>query len=394
MQQGLTGILLIQRLNLYDDDIIDIVRTGLQPYGKNWKPILPPGGEAIRIEIAKLTMKMSIIENEFPGIQYSSYNKEEWHEIHVERKLISANGKLINKRYPDRTTFKIRCRYDNLEARVNKLEKKISWKHYRLPKQNNEIESVVELLLDARYKIEDVIELENRLEGEKQNPDLSLPETDLKTIDKIKIINKQVSQPEAVNFITRETPRLWTIGFEGVRAQIDHLDGIYYIAVLLSAKGASISCIDLNRSFTVKMSSYVVSVGAAIGEGLHTDHKKQAINSQETKEEYRRRHQKLNNELLMLNDLSDNDRTPETEMQKQEIENEMEAIRRCMDERTFADPDIKKAQANIHNRLNAAYKSINKVGMKNLEKHLRTHIKTDKAYGQLYTGDLAWCITI
>ena len=103
---------------------------------------------------------------------------------------------------------------------------------------------------------------------------------------------------------------------------------------------------------------------------------------------------KLEDDLLKINDLPGNDRTPEHEMEKKEIEEEMAAIMPHLKERTFADLNDKKAQINIGKRLHKAYSAIHKVGMKAMGKHLQDHIKPDGAFGLTYTGSITWEIPI
>jgi len=47
-----------------------------------------------------------------------------------------------------------------------------------------------------------------------------------------------------------------------------------------------------------------------------------------------------------------------------------------------------------HRLIAGAYKAIDKVGMKEMAKHLRSNIKPDDAYGLIYTGSFRWEITI
>jgi hypothetical protein len=197
-----------------------------------------------------------------------------------------------------------------------------------------------------------------------------------------------------VNFFTRQEDKHWRVGFNGKECIIDPLDGVYYIAFLLERPGTSISCRDLYQALSGQTPDEIMSEGAAIDEGLNIGSSKQAVSSPETKAEFFRKFYKLENDLLRINDLPDNIRTPEDEMEKKEIEKEIAAIKPYLKERTFTDPDTKKAQSNISRRLDTAYEAISKANMNDLEKHLQTHIRPDGEFGLSYTGSLTWEITI
>ena len=77
-----------------------------------------------------------------------------------------------------------------------------------------------------------------------------------------------------------------------------------------------------------------------------------------------------------------------------EIEEEMSQIENALKEKTFTEPNAKKAQSNIKQRLGSAYKAIRKAGMKNLANYLEQNIKSDGAFGLRHTGTLAWEIVI
>jgi len=58
---GLTGSKLVQRLGLFDDDIIDLAINEIPPYIAYWKPLLPPGSEELRHKIYILTRRKCYI---------------------------------------------------------------------------------------------------------------------------------------------------------------------------------------------------------------------------------------------------------------------------------------------------------------------------------------------
>lgn len=198
----------------------------------------------------------------------------------------------------------------------------------------------------------------------------------------------------AVNFFTREGDS-WHIGFEGQDARVKHLTGLSYIGYLLKEQGTPISCRYLYQAASGKTPVKLMSEGAAISEGLNIGSSKQAIGDPKIKAQYISEYMELENDLLKINDLPYEDRTPEDEMQKKEIEKKMAEIMPYLKDRNFADPNDIKAQSNIGKRLNTAYKAIGKQkGMKGMEKYLRDNIETDGNFGLSYTGTLPWEITL
>jgi len=189
--------------------------------------------------------------------------------------------------------------------------------------------------------------------------------------------------PKSVNFFTNKGS-FWHVGYEGETGTIRALDGIGYIATLLQKSGKSISCRHLFQSASGKTSDEVRSEGVAIDEGLNVGRSIQPINDDKAKTDYKSKYLELQNDLEKA----------ESEMEQQEIEKEMETIMPNLKGKTFADPNDKKAQINIKKRIGNAYKAIRKANMKNLEKHLQSHIKTDDAYGLMYIGSIEWEITI
>lgn len=197
----------------------------------------------------------------------------------------------------------------------------------------------------------------------------------------------------AVNYFTKEGEH-WYIGFEGKTAIVKKLDGLLYIGYLLEKPGKQIPCRDLYQAASGRMPDKIMAEGSAIEEGLNIGNSQQAVSSPEAKAEYMRQYKKLNDELLRINDLPNYERTPEHEMEKKDIEEELGKIILIMKEKTFADPNNKKAQANMTKRLQTAYKALDKAGMKELETHLRKHIRPDDAYGLIYNGSHIWNITL
>lgn len=196
------------------------------------------------------------------------------------------------------------------------------------------------------------------------------------------------------NFFIREGAS-WHIGFEGKDDRIKHLDGVQYIAHILQKRnGESISCKNLYQAVSRKTTNNKLSEDMAINEGLHIGQRvTQAKIDLKAKAEYIKKYKQLESELSRIDDLPDNERSPEVNMQEAETIAEMEAIKPFLMEGTFSDDDQKKVQSNIRKRLDAAYIVIGNGTLKELKKHLQKHIKPDTAYGFLYTGGLIWNIT-
>jgi len=176
----------------------------------------------------------------------------------------------------------------------------------------------------------------------------------------------------------------WQIRYGDEQKPIKNLDGIYYIAILLERPGTSVSCRDLYRAVSGKTPDKIMSEGAAIDEGLNIGSSKQAVSDHDAKQDYWKLWQKLQDDIDNAED------TPEGEMVKKESQRKQDELARYLEERTIADPNDKKAQANVKKRLNIVFEALGKNGMKKLAKHLRKCIKPDGAFGLSYTGSHAW----
>ncbi len=194
MQDGLTGNQLIKKLNLFDDDILSLVTGGLQPYGKFWKPQYPPGSEDYLRQIIILTKRNNDIESQFPSIQSAVDNYDEWRNLYITSKK-NSEGKFENVKFPGKITAKLIIRYNHHLAQIDKLQKKCSWKNYKPPQKDKDKESTINLLLKARYKMEDIDELETsctkNIQSKKQ---ISSEESNVQTL-------QSLSQQEADAFV-------------------------------------------------------------------------------------------------------------------------------------------------------------------------------------------------
>lgn len=198
--------------------------------------------------------------------------------------------------------------------------------------------------------------------------------------DEKKTVRENTTQEKEENFIHRNGGNFWEVGYRGKKGIVRGVSGMNYIVTLIEKHGNSVSCQELHQAISGKMPDNIMSEGAAIGEGLNTDHEKQEKNDPEAQKNYMKQYEKLQNDL----------NAAESEMERHEIETEMEMIMACLKEKVFVDPNHKKAQANINKRLNKAYEEINRAGMNEMAKYLQEHIKADGAYGLSYIGSATW----
>jgi len=192
---------------------------------------------------------------------------------------------------------------------------------------------------------------------------------------------KPISQTQkSLNFFTKESSGLWHIGFGGQETRIKHRSGFQYIAILLEKRCTSISCRALYQAAVGTVPDNTISEGAAIDQGLNIGSSKQEIIDQKAKENYWERYRELQNEI----------ENAESDLERNEIEREIEEMLPYLKERSFADPDEKKAQANVTKGLKTAYDSIRSAGMQELAKHLQDYVKPNGNYGLCYTGTITW----
>lgn len=194
--------------------------------------------------------------------------------------------------------------------------------------------------------------------------------------------NEIDSQKEKKNFFHHDG-QYWKVGYEGEKKTVPALHGMKYIAYLIEKPRTSIPCRELYQARSGKVPDNITSEGTAIGEGLNIGSRKQGVSDYGARQNYEKEYYELQNDL-------DN---AESEMERQEIEKEMKTIISCLKERAFPDKDTVRCQSNIQRRLKKAYEAISKAGLKEMEKHLRAHIKTDGTYSLTYTGSAAWEIT-
>ena len=223
---------------------------------------------------------------------------------------------------------------------------------------------------------------ERGIDGDRAENDQS------KSLDS-KEIKKGLTPPfQTTGCLLRESSSVWRIGYEGMQKSIKHLNGLLYIGYLLEKPGVPISCRDLYHAGSGKTPEGVTSEDRAMNEDLYATHTKQPASDDKAKKDYWGIWKKLQDEI----DNAEN--SPEGELIKEENKKRQAEIEPYLKERVFIDPNDKKAQINIHRRLQTVYKAIEKAGMKNMAKYLRSNVKPDGKLGLIYTGSAAWEIVI
>jgi len=194
------------------------------------------------------------------------------------------------------------------------------------------------------------------------------------------------TKPQADNYF-KQNGNHWEIRF-GIEfaAHVDHVDGLLYIAHILNNIDNVISdqkLYNLAKGATLNEDKDKMTVSMAIANDLHFDTPPQKINDPKAQNEY------INKYKQLQHDLDD----AESNLEKNEIEYEMEKLLPFLTRRNIPNPEDKKAQVNITRLLDRAYARIKKANMPNLAKHLSDKIKPDN-YGRKYSGTFIWQIEI
>lgn len=189
----------------------------------------------------------------------------------------------------------------------------------------------------------------------------------------------------AANFLRREGD-VWNIGFMGQPAKgLTHRNGFSFIAHLLQRPGESIKDSVLDQIVSGMGPDSSGPEDTATSNGLFVAVKGQAVTRKKDQQAIKQKWDELQDELVDAG----------TERQE-DIQEELAKLEPYMNtkQRNFADPNDKKRQSNMTNRLNDAYDAICSKGMREMAKHLKNNIKTDGAYGRYYSGALTWDITL
>ena len=188
------------------------------------------------------------------------------------------------------------------------------------------------------------------------------------------------TEPQAENYF-KQNGNHWEIKFGNeFAAHVDHIDGLLYIAHILERPLINISDQDL----------YQLAKGVPIKETIGTNEmnernlskgfKAQPIGTNKERIICQTKYLKLEGELETAN------------LEKQEeIKEQMEKLMPYlnMKKRNFADPNDKKAQANITKRIDLAYDKLKEENMPKLATYLKDTIKTGY-YSRRYIGPATW----
>lgn len=369
----------------------------LHPLDKNGEPIALPGIEY------KLKHQRELEEtiNKVLPLEYG--------KIEV---LYRGEAKEAEKKKFDERKESLQKEYKDLKHKLDATKNKYSWADYELPQEPMKKQKVFDLLQASYFHNRELMDIGINEETNKIPGDTSLIEIPVEITEPTptKATQNEAAAPQkqqgqdkeeateivdpvmppapmktsAVNFFTMRGA-FWEVGYKGKTGSINALNGIRYIITLLKASGKSISCKELYQTAPGNVPNITISEDTAIAQGLHLGSRRQFIGTAKERKICSDEYEKLKNQLS----------TASMETQE-EIREQMAKLEPYLNlkERTFADPDEKKAQANINKRLKTVYEAINNAGMKEMAKHLQDNIKTDDAYGLRYTGNIDWEITI
>ena len=186
----------------------------------------------------------------------------------------------------------------------------------------------------------------------------------------------------------------WIIRFQGIESDaVKDVVGMRYIERLLDNPGKSYSCAELLELHT-KIDAYRPSMSkdAAIGQGLHADHRRQEISDQKSQGEYWKKQIELENERTGILDADDSERTPEDVLRLKEIEQELSELKSSNRHLNFTDK-VSGQQSLVRTNLKKAYDIIRKdKKMADFMKHIKDdrYIRADGSYGYVYVGNIKW----
>ncbi len=338
----------ILRCGIKDFELLAAVKKGdLTPYDEDSgkKVVAPHALQKRRQSLAEIKKELTTRISQYPGLVASTKVLPLTRDVRVKAKQIYENDK------PEIPDCPQDCMIDDF---------------------------IAENIMDYIYKADEVEAFINEI-----NHDLVLKGQQAETILKAGLEKKDNNVNSFIN-----KGDYWEIKFDGKSEIVKNLAGIRYIATLLERPGKSISCRELFQFVSGKAPGKVMSESAAINEGLNIGGNTQPISDDKATQGYWNQWQKLQDDIDNAED------SPEGEILKKESMKKQSELMPHLKKRNFADPNDKKAQANISKRLDTAYKTISETGMKEMAKHLQDNIKTNDAYGLRYTGDIAWNIII
>lgn len=362
MSNFITGKDLLTRLDILPFELFDHVKKGLQPFDQFGRPVPPPDIATKVKRLKELEIEREQILSVFPKI--SSFED-------LEKAFKRNMGSIImQERYAPRVEY-VSNEIDTLKKDLAKIANKYSWINYELPEDSKSATWVLNSLLRSLFDSQVIAELIDIKTQEHNN--------------KESVLKAETITDSTANYFKRSGD-FWTIQFEGNQSKpIKHVDGLLYMAYLLERPGNPISCRDLYQSASGStLTGATMDKNTAIDEGLNIGGSRQVVNDEKAKQIYAKKYRELQNSL----------NSAESNLERLEIEKDMEDLLPYLKEKTFAKPDDKKAQANIKKRLDVAYGVILKADMASLEKHFRHNIKKDDAYGLQYGGTVSWEIII
>jgi len=143
----LKGKALVKKFGIIDGELFDYVKSGLQPYNSIGRPVLPPGIKEtqIRLEEAKKGYISACIyyhkqhgrSFDFNNVDSDSLDDQTVADVIKNTLPVILQCKDLLKKYPDLPT----------------------WKNYELPEDDGEAQEVINVLVKAHYKLDDVIEI-------------------------------------------------------------------------------------------------------------------------------------------------------------------------------------------------------------------------------------------
>jgi hypothetical protein len=337
--------------------ITHIKADSLHPVDEFLRPILPPTVTSTAKRLKYLKKKLEenrrLLPLEEGKIKTSSKPAFRLHDLEELQKRYASSNKLI---------------LNEMKTLLDNIENKTSWSDYELPENPILAQKDFDLLRSSYFRMEDVEVIK------KATPELA-PE-------------KKESEPQTrkitpctENYFRRNSGH-WSIRYEGKEIEnIDHIDGLHYISLLLNMPGTSISCKKLYQLVSGKTPDIIMSEDAAIAQGLKKGFEKQSIGTGKAREICLKEYKELQ------------DKFPSANMEEQEeIKEKMAKLEPYLNlkERSFSDPNDKKVQMTIRNRLKYAYKVLSKNNMKELSHHLEKFISPDGDYSLVYNGAITW----
>lgn len=366
-----------QNLNLLPVDLFNHVRAGrLHPLDEYTGKAIP------RPDVLRIHKELKKIEDAIARLPLSPEQRE---NLFNRAKSILERARLKKQRQvhvSKEEHFALTCMtdYRALSKKLKAITDIYDWTTYRTPE--NPIPDFA-VLQNALFKKSEIEQL-NITDGRQSPAQESAPET------QVEPVAEEPVREEPGNYFRRIDADHWAIQFgDEVIQYINHVDGFFYIARLLSNPGESISDVDLQSG---NINGHPRAT-ALINEGLNINApSRQEINDKTAQDAYKEKYHQLQSDLV----------NADSDLERAEIEKEIGDFLKYFPikqkgsslepiKHSFVLPENKAAQANLTKRLNLAYDRIAKV-MPILSEHLREHIKT-KNFKRKYTGGLKWDVT-